>query len=135
MKRYEFIKGMAIGGSILITTPLLFKSCSKDEDTPGNGDLIIDLSDANYSALGTDGGFVYVGNIIVIRISSTSYFALSKICTHEGCEVFFNTSTGQLPCPCHGSVFDINGNVVKGPALTPIKKYSVSLSDNKLTIN
>jgi cytochrome b6-f complex iron-sulfur subunit len=140
MKRNEFIKGIAVGGSILFSTPLLFNSCSKEDTEPdpgpnnGGGELVIDLSDSKYADLGSDGGFVYAGNIIIIRLSSSSYIALSKICTHEQCTVSYNNSTGQLPCPCHGSVFNTNGNVLNGPAVNPLKKYSVTLSNNKLTI-
>ncbi len=142
MKRYEFIKGMTVGGSLLLTVPVLFNSCSKDDDdpdlgpgNPGGGDgVIVDLADAKFAALGTNGGYEYAGDIIVIRISATSYIALSKICTHEQCVVTYNSSTGRLPCPCHGSLYDSNGTVLNGPATSPLKKYSVTLANNKLTI-
>jgi cytochrome b6-f complex iron-sulfur subunit len=141
MKRNEFIKGIAVGGSFLLTAPVIFNSCSKEDTEPepgspnnGGSEVVVDLSDAKYSVLGSDGGYVYVGNIIVIRISSGSYIALSKICTHQQCTVTYNNSTGQLPCPCHGSVYDANGNVLNGPAVNPLTKYSVILSNNKLTI-
>ena len=140
MKRDEFIKGIAVGGSILFSAPILLNSCSKEDTEPepgpnnGGGELVIDLSDSKYSNLGSDGGFVYAGDIIVIRISSSSYIALSKICTHQQYTVSYNKSTGQLLCPGHGSVFTTNGSVVNGPAVNPLKKYSVTLSNNKLTI-
>jgi len=141
MKRNEFIKGIAVGGSILFSAPLLFNSCSKEDTEPGpgspnngDGELVIDLSDSKYSALGSDGGFAYAGDIIIIRISSSSYIAFSKICTHQQYTVSYNKSTGQMSCPGHGSLFDTNGNVLKGPAVNPLKKYSVTLSNNKLTI-
>lgn len=142
MRRYEFIRGMAVGGSLLLTVPILFNSCSKEDDepdpgpgNPGGGEgVVVDLADAKYAALAADGGFVYVGDIIVIRVSATSYIALSKICTHQQCTVSYNSSTGRLPCPCHGSLFDSSGNVLNGPATSPLKKYSVTLANNKLII-
>lgn len=35
--------------------------------------------------------------------------ALSRVCTHMGCLLQFNTDEGELQCPCHGAVFDLNG--------------------------
>lgn len=124
----------------MFTVPAVFTSCSKEDSDPDSGsplnggEVVIDLSASKYAALGSNGGFVYEGNIIIIRVSMSSYIAFSKICTHEQCTVTFNSTNNQLPCPCHGSLFDINGNVLNGPAVSPLKKYSVTLSNNQLTI-
>lgn len=36
--------------------------------------------------------------------------ALSRVCTHMGCLLRFDAADGDFQCPCHGAVFDINGN-------------------------
>ena len=41
--------------------------------------------------------------------------ALSATCTHLGCQVRWDTETTKFRCPCHGGVFDAQGNVVSGP--------------------
>ena len=43
-------------------------------------------------------------------------FALSQKCPHLGCQVPFCESSGRFECPCHGSVFDIGGEWIEGPA-------------------
>jgi len=43
-------------------------------------------------------------------------FALSAVCTHLGCITRYHADEGVIACPCHGSRFDPEGNVVHGPA-------------------
>ena len=56
-------------------------------------------------------------------------FAYSAICTHQGCTVSYSTSSKTLKCPCHGAEFDPNksGQVVNGPAETPLGKVKVAV--------
>jgi cytochrome b6-f complex iron-sulfur subunit len=57
---------------------------------------------------------------------SDGFYAVSSVCTHLGCNVK-RVATG-FECPCHGSRFDENGRVVRGPAPRPLAWFSLSLS-------
>jgi cytochrome b6-f complex iron-sulfur subunit len=141
MERRKFFRNFAVGGSLLLVAPAIFNSCSDDSSNGDNGNTVppggitIDLTDSAYAALKTVGGYAYKGDIIVIRSTETVYVALSKVCTHSQCTVTYNSSNNNLPCPCHGSLFSINGTVVNGPAPTALKKYDVKQDGNILTIS
>ena len=144
MERKDFIKKFAIGGSILLTAPVFLNSCSDGtddlmddaDDNDDNGDAItIDLTDDDFSDLGAVGGYAYSGNIIIIRSGNDSYLAFSKLCTHQQCTVTYNHSEGELPCPCHGSIFNTSGAVLNGPATSSLKEYSVKKEGDTLKIS
>lgn len=71
--------------------------------------------------------------VFLVRQGNT-YRCLSAICTHLGCTV--NRADHGYHCPCHGSVFDEQGNVKGGPAPRGLAWFDVSLSkDNRLVVD
>ncbi|MEX2370477.1 MAG: Rieske (2Fe-2S) protein [Bacteroidales bacterium] len=139
MERKQFLKNLVINGSMVFVLPsLVLKACEKEgpNGLPTEG-FELDLNDSSYVALSETGGYVILEEygIIIIRTGETEYVALSSICTHQGCTIGYNPSSNSLPCPCHGSIFDIDGSVLSGPAPTPLKIYETTLLENILIIN
>lgn len=48
----------------------------------------------------------------------------SAACTHAGCTVHWNSFEACWDCPCHGSQFGVEGQVLNGPAATPLAAVS-----------
>ena len=68
-------------------------------------------------------------NILMVKSDGKSLIALSLLCTHVCCQVTY-TSGNQLYCPCHGSLFDENGNVLQGPAAVPLPSVQFTTDNN-----
>ncbi len=56
-------------------------------------------------------------------------FALSAVCTHLGCITRYVSDEGLIACPCHGSKFDLEGNVTHGPAPRALPWLDVQVDD------
>ena len=72
-------------------------------------------------------------DILLIKKPDTTYKALYMKCTHEASGLVANSS--GIYCNLHGSSFDLDGNVLKEPALLPLKKFKVATSNNLISID
>jgi Rieske Fe-S protein len=78
-----------------------------------------------------------VSNVVVAR-DADGVYAMSAICTHAGCFVSDTAGTiaAGLYCPCHGSAFDGEGVVTKGPAPVALAHYTVTIAaDGSITVD
>lgn len=69
---------------------------------------------------------------IYVLSTPDGFAALSPICTHRGCTVDVNGA--RLVCPCHGSTYDRDGRVLKGPAQRPLARYPVTRAGDVLIV-
>ena len=53
--------------------------------------------------------------VAIKRTGPTTFLALSTTCTHEGTRIDIVGNAQSFECPNHGSRFDSNGNVTRGP--------------------
>ena len=77
---------------------------SEDELAPGHGAIL------------RDG----LRKLAVYRRADGTLVRRSASCTHAGCIVHWNSFEACWDCPCHGSQFAPDGNVLNGPAVKPL---------------
>lgn len=82
--------------------------------------------------LATGGALVYREARIALVREGDTVRALSLVCTHLGCTV--TVTPDGLSCPCHGSIFDRQGRVLRGPADRPLAVYEVRREGGMLEV-
>ncbi len=75
------------------------------------------------------------GHFYLVRMDDGGFLALSLACTHLGCAISFDGSKKEFICPCHSSVFDMTGNVLKPPAPRALDTYRVFIEGGEVKID
>jgi len=142
MERRNFLNNLGQATAVICAGRFL-ASCSKSDDNPdpnpggggGNAKLTANLN-SELTAVGTS---KVNGNVIVVRTATgnatSSFVALSLICTHQQCTVNYDSGDNDFKCPCHGSQYSITGAVTQGPATAALAKYTITINNNVLTVN
>jgi glycine/D-amino acid oxidase-like deaminating enzyme/nitrite reductase/ring-hydroxylating ferredoxin subunit len=65
--------------------------------------------------------------LAVYRAEDGSVHASAAVCTHAGCLVRWNKLERSWDCPCHGSRFQPDGEVISGPARAPLAKADIDM--------
>src|SRR5690348_13704248 len=103
INRRSFLAKSALAAATLVAA----EACGDGQIGPpsrsstdlGNS-VTVKLSD--FPGLATVGTVVDIGHErAVVRTGATTFHGLSRICTHEGCDV--DVRNNRFECPCHGS--------------------------------
>lgn len=70
----------------------------------------------------------------VVKQADNRVVAFGPQCTHLGCAYHWEESKNQFLCPCHSSLFSMDGKVVSGPAPRPLDRFETKVEGNKLLI-
>ncbi len=84
------------------------------------------------AAIPNNGALVYREARVALIREAEEIYALDLVCTHLGCTV--SVTPRELVCPCHGSVFDRRGNVLKGPADRPLARHAVEIRGEQVVV-
>jgi len=78
---------------------------------------------------------VPLGQFYLACLADGSFMALSRTCTHLGCSVPWDEEKNQFVCPCHGSTFNLTGEVLTAPAPRPLDTYSVRIENGIVKVD
>jgi menaquinol-cytochrome c reductase iron-sulfur subunit len=70
----------------------------------------------------------------VVKTGDTQVTAYGPQCTHLGCAYHWEQDKKEFLCPCHTSLFGIDGKVISGPAPRPLDRYETKVEGTKLLL-
>jgi Rieske Fe-S protein len=79
------------------------------------------------------GSGVIVNEVVVTQPTAGVFKGFSSTCTHKGCTVD-KIADGTIDCPCHGSKFNLDGTVAKGPADKPLAAENISVQGDSIVL-
>ena len=73
-------------------------------------------------------------SVWLVNLPTGGIRVYSPICTHLGCHFDWDSSSGHFVCPCHGSIFALDGTVLGGPAPRPLDTLPMKIEDGILFV-
>lgn len=147
VSRRRFCAGacQAASGATLAT---LFPACGGSPTSPSGMAATLGVMSGRFtgagvqvavagSALTDPGGAVLVestaGVFLLARTSASGFTAVDAICSHESCTIT-SADGATYVCPCHGSRYNRNGQVMAGPAKASLRQFATTFTDGVVTI-
>ena len=72
--------------------------------------------------------------IVKLSDSANDIVAFGPQCTHLGCAYHYEENKSQFVCPCHTTLFSMDGKVVSGPAPRPLDRFETKIDGTKLML-
>ena len=77
------------------------------------------------------GSAIIVGDLVITQPTAGVFKGFSAVCPHAGCNVS-KVTDGKIICPCHGSAFNVDGSVDKGPAKTGLESKPITVRGDSI---
>ena len=127
LNRREFVAAAAAACAFCAACPenLLAATAKGPVDA---GDVSTFVKDGIYDSFAQSQGFFLIS-------SKGRLYAASSTCTHKANQVLIDSENqGQLKCEKHGSLFSLDGKVVKPPAKRSLPRFGIKLDAKKHVI-
>lgn len=134
LTRREMLEaGWKVGGGLLVAAAgwTSYEALKPLASVGGGGTVSLLSPDAYPEGSAT---FVRAGRFFVTR-AREELFAVSQKCPHLGCAVPFCEASGRFECPCHGSVYNLAGEWVSGPAPRGMDRHPLQIVDGAVIVN
>ena len=121
--------GAIIAGAVFAASVRLPASPQSTANTSQSSDPSGSVANASQMQVGSPVYFDYPKGYpnILLKKSDGTLAAFSLLCTHACCPCNYDASSNLILCPCHGSIFDATGRVVRGPAGMPLPSIELSI--------
>ena len=128
IKRNEFLKSLGLKGAALLAVYCGASACQADAGvTPAsNVDFTLDVSNLAV------GKYVVNSQVVVARVSSSSYVAVSQVCPHENLLALTYNGTNFF-CGQHGATFNTSGSALSVTSKS-LTVYKTALTGTSLRV-
>jgi cytochrome b6-f complex iron-sulfur subunit len=139
ISRNEFLKSIGLKGAALMAVYCAGSTliaCKNDTVLTPNvtaGSTLLSLDISTTTALKNIGGFIAQNQVVIAKVSATTYVAVTQVCSHEG-KTQVTYQNGEFYCTAHGARFDTSGKGLNGNGSGGIRVYTVSVTGSILTV-
>ncbi|WP_006244042.1 Rieske (2Fe-2S) protein [Mycolicibacterium tusciae] len=147
--RRQVMVGTSTAAAAAVTAVTVDRLVVRGDNTPANNTAaagVLTPNDGSWQAVGkssevTEDGVMHpfeVGSVIgFVRRVDGQPAAVSGVCTHQGCKLWFDKPDDRLRCPCHSTSFSPEGQVLThqlsiSPA--PLPKLEVREADGVIQV-
>jgi cytochrome b6-f complex iron-sulfur subunit len=124
--RRDFLKDALAGITVVGFMPSILISCS-DSTGPDHGTITVNVASLDAEGKALRSQLPNGTPIMIVRRPSTTFVTLELICQHERCQGDRLKLEGQIiECNCHGSQYDLDGHVTKGPSTKNLVTYTTT---------
>jgi len=78
---------------------------------------------------------ITAGRFYLVRLEDGGILALYRKCSHLGCAVPWDPAQGRFVCPCHGSEFERDGDVLNAPAPRPLDRFAITIANGTISVD
>lgn len=150
MNRRELMNLVSVG-TLAASLPVAIASCTDDTEESESSAPDTNTPDTEpvpradgFAEIGTVAELEEVGFLANIRFqgsrvivtrdpaNANALIAVNAICPHAACTVVWNETT--FDCPCHESIFNLDGTVASGPAVEPLGIFEVKIEGDRVFV-
>nr|AAW79307.1 chloroplast cytochrome b6 [Acetabularia acetabulum] len=73
--------------------------------------------------------------LVVTENNEIEKYGINAVCTHLGCVVPWVSAENKFKCPCHGSQYNNQGKVVRGPAPLSLALAHCDIQDDAVVFS
>jgi menaquinol-cytochrome c reductase iron-sulfur subunit len=129
--------GLAVPLIGYVLSPAFVRRAQSWVEVGGVGDLAVgEPKQLEYVAVIRDGWMESKSHKAVWAIKQTDgqVTVFSPLCTHLGCGYRWDDQDRKFKCPCHGSVYDVTGKVLGGPAPRHLDTMPVKIENGRVFV-